>query len=76
MTPALEWRPYTRQGRTSRVRAYVVRGVAEYELCAEGGQMVIRRTVRHGGRRIITEAARGRVCDVEEIWKSIAPAGK
>ncbi|AWS45005.1 hypothetical protein [Streptosporangium sp. 'caverna'] len=69
LLPVLEWTRYVPRGNTSRVRAFIVRGAVEYELCAEGGQMVIRRTVL-----VISEAARGRVSDAQEIWKAIASA--
>lgn len=39
---------------------------------AEGGQYVIRRTVRRGTRAVVTETARGRARDTEAVWTSIA----
>ena len=67
----LEWDPYDSRGTRSRVKAFVVRGNVEYELCVEGGQYVIRRTVRKGGRVVVTETARGGERVAAAVWSSI-----
>lgn len=67
----LEWRPYYLQGAVSRMRQFIVRGAVEYELCAEGGQWVIKRTERKGNKTVITETARGRQRDAEAVWARI-----
>lgn len=70
---ALEWRPYDGHGTRSRVREYFVAGLEEFELCSEGGLLVIRRTVRQPGRPPhALETARGRVRDTEEVWRALA----
>src|SRR5690606_14652576 len=43
---------------TSRVREIVTRGKVEFELCAGGGQDVIRRTDRTGKRVVVSEVGR------------------
>jgi hypothetical protein len=50
---------------------FVVRGDVEFELCAEGGHYVVRRTERKGGRVVMTETARGRRRDAEAVWLKI-----
>lgn len=72
MLPALEWRRYDARGTRPRVRAFVVRGTVEYELCAEGGQAVIRRTVRNGARVTVSETARGLTRETEAVWALIS----
>jgi hypothetical protein len=68
----LEWTEYDSRGMISRMRKFFVRGNVEYELCAEGGQYVIKRTERKNGHLVVMETARGRKADVEDVWGSIA----
>ncbi|WP_344921216.1 hypothetical protein [Streptosporangium oxazolinicum] len=53
------------------MKQFVVRGDVEYELCAEGGNHVVRRTERKGGRVTMTETARGSQRDAEAVWGRI-----
>ena len=67
------WRPYDARGTRSRVRAFLVAGAEEFELCAEGGLLVIRRTIRRKGRPpLVLETSRGRVRDTEEVWETLS----
>ncbi|MFI7144405.1 hypothetical protein ACIBO2_05770 [Nonomuraea sp. NPDC050022] len=54
------------------MKQFFVRGNVEYELCAEGGQYVIKRTERKNGHVVVMETARGYRRDTEDVWKSIA----
>ncbi|MEV1240752.1 hypothetical protein [Nonomuraea sp. NPDC049750] len=69
---ALTWTEYDSRGMASRMKQFFVRGNVEYELCAEGGQYVIKRTERKNGHVVVMETARGYRRDTEDVWKSIA----
>ncbi len=67
----LDWRPYDSRGTCSRVRGIVKFGRVEYELCAEGGSYVIRRTDRREKLEKVHETARGTRVRALEIWELI-----
>lgn len=68
----LVWTPFHDRGGTLRVREFFSRGSTEFELCAQGGQMLIRRTVRNGNRETVSEAARGRPADTRAAWLEVS----
>lgn len=71
----LDWTPYDGcRGVRLRVRGLAVREAAEYELCSEGGQMLIRRLVQHDGRMTASEACRGLPRDVLAAWAELTRA--
>lgn len=68
----LDWTPYdSARGGRLRVRDIIIRGATEYELCAEGGQMLIRRIVRRNGSVITSEACRGLARHTEAAWSAL-----
>lgn len=70
--PPIEWEPYFLRGARCRMRDFIVRGSVEFELCAEGGHYVIRRTERKGDQVVsVTETARGRQHEAEAVWARI-----
>lgn len=72
----LSWRPYASRGGRTRVRDQFMSGADEFELCSEGGAMMIRRTVyKRGQVSEVLEACRGALWrDVEAEWLTLCAA--
>ncbi|MGW5688341.1 hypothetical protein [Nonomuraea sp. NPDC003754] len=70
-TDEFGWTPYTNRGTWLRVRAVHRYGDVEYELCMEGGQMLIRRLEYRRRPVVISESCRGLARHVEAAWVSL-----
>lgn len=72
LASGLDWTPYdSARGGRLRVRDIIIRGATEYELCTEGGQMLIRRIVCRNGSVITSEACRGLARHTEAAWSAL-----
>ncbi|GAA4051084.1 hypothetical protein [Nonomuraea soli] len=65
------WTPYVDHGTRLRVRAVHHHGDIDYELCMEGGQMLIRRLDNHRKPVVISESYRGLARQAEDAWASL-----
>ncbi|MFI6485573.1 hypothetical protein ACIBH1_47245 [Nonomuraea sp. NPDC050663] len=70
-TNDLGWTAYTPHGIRLRVRDIYRHGAIEYELCSEGGQMLIRRLDYEGKTTVVSEACRGLARDTEAAWATL-----